>query len=203
MRSTAVALVALLGRLSGAHGQTMCADDPSFIDAAGNPCSHYQGWGCDDISTSGGTTSAQLKMNCPLSCGICSGEFRQTGDGINGNVAGCLWTAAWPFSECCSSGDFTNAAGADCADGTTQYNACCVERECADDPAFVDEGGYPCADWQDASLDCFADHGYSAGGKDALLANCGLSCASCDKWRGDGNCWSECATELLLPHTRR
>ena len=43
----------------------------------------------------------------------------------------------------------------------------------------------------ESMLTCgFADHGYSAGGKDALLANCGFSCASCDKWRGDGNCWS-------------
>eukprot|EP01045_Picozoa_sp_COSAG04_P014870 COSAG04_NODE_1138_length_8106_cov_4.244036_3_plen_196_part_00 len=161
-----------------------CADNESFEDGSLQLCSHYRGWGCDDTSTSGGTTSVELKANCPLSCGTCSGEFRQT----EGSTKGCTWDGSFLFSECCSSPAFTTAAGEACAYETVQYNACCAERECADDPAFVDEQGYPCADW--AVLDCYADHGYTPGGKDALLANCGMSCSSCDKWRGDGNCWS-------------
>ena len=163
----------------GSAQGSSCADDENFVDAGGSMCAAYQGWSCDDTSLSGGTTSEELKTACPLSCGICSGEFR----------AGCGWDAAFPFGDCCASDAFELADGTPCAFGTTQYGACCAERECVDDPDFLDEGGFPCADWQDSALDCFAS-GYSAGGQDALLANCGMSCASCDTWRGDGNCWS-------------
>jgi len=113
-------------------------------------------------------------VSCPLSCGICSGEFRQT----DGFANGCLWDGSFPFSDCCADGSFTNSAGQDCAHGTTQYGRCCAERECTDDPEYIDEQGYPCADWADPALDCLAS-GYSPGGQDALLAACGMTCASC------------------------
>ena len=94
-----------------------CADDTSFTDGAGNPCWYYRGWGCeaDVISGAGGTAAAaDLKALCPLSCGICSGEHRATNNYVDGT---CPWDATYPFSECCATEFFINAAGADCAFG--------------------------------------------------------------------------------------
>ena len=49
-------------------------------------------------------------------CGICSGEHRSTGGYAGGT---CLWDATYPYSECCASSAFTNAAdpAASCAFG--------------------------------------------------------------------------------------
>eukprot|EP01045_Picozoa_sp_COSAG04_P018574 COSAG04_NODE_1727_length_5793_cov_2.686512_8_plen_540_part_00 len=95
-----------------------CADsDAADADGANRACTDYRGDGCDAVAIAdkpGATVApAELMALCPLSCGICSGEFRQTG----GSTAGCLWDTDYPYSECCASSDFTNAEGASCAFG--------------------------------------------------------------------------------------
>eukprot|EP01045_Picozoa_sp_COSAG04_P000432 COSAG04_NODE_10_length_43369_cov_4.059025_12_plen_181_part_00 len=94
-----------------------CADSSvADADGGGNACSYYQGYGCEAGVLAGGATvtSDELKALCPLSCGICSGEHRSTGGYAGGT---CPWDATYPFSECCSSSAFTNAAGTSCAGG--------------------------------------------------------------------------------------
>ena len=94
-----------------------CADSSTAdADGAGNACSYYQGYGCEAGVLAGGATvtSDELKALCPLSCGICSGEHRSTGGYAGGT---CPWDATYPFSECCASSAFTNAAGTSCAGG--------------------------------------------------------------------------------------
>ena len=81
--------------LAGDDSST-CADDAGFTDGSGNACTYYQTWGCD--SPEGGTTADALKAACPLSCGICSGKYRQTG----GNTAGCVWDTTYTYASCCA-----------------------------------------------------------------------------------------------------
>eukprot|EP01043_Picozoa_sp_COSAG02_P002591 COSAG02_NODE_60_length_43475_cov_59.494582_19_plen_845_part_00 len=94
---------------------------------------HHQGWGCQDTSFSGGTTTAELEAACPFSCGVCSGEFR----------LGCAWNWTFTFARCCDTG--VGPTGDDsCWFGTTQFDLCCTDLTpaeapafCADDPLFV------------------------------------------------------------------
>jgi len=97
----------------------LCEDDAAFRDGASLQCSDYRGYGCDDTSSSGGTASAAIKAACPLSCGICSGEFRQPL---------CVWDATYTFQRCCdtASGPTGNA---ECWYAETQYASCCLPEE--------------------------------------------------------------------------
>ena len=118
-----------------------CMDNPSFADAAGNPCTAHRGFGCDDPGFTGGTSPEDMKENCPYSCGVCSvrtalclparglyteanptrlclqGEFRQPT---------CDWSVApFTFSACCATNDFT-ADSQTCTYETTTFANCCT-----------------------------------------------------------------------------
>ena len=87
MRRVFAVFLVLLGLAARGRAQE-CQDDDAFVDGAGAACWAYQGWGCDDTSFSGGTSTEELEAACPLSCGICSGEFR----------VGCAWDATFTFT---------------------------------------------------------------------------------------------------------
>jgi hypothetical protein len=115
MRSGALlSELALLGLFRHGLAQLACGDDAAFLDGAGGACGSYQGYGCDDTTFSGGTSSDDIKAACPISCGICSGEFRTT----------CHWDASFTFAGCCDTANGPTGDGG-CWFGTTQYGLCC------------------------------------------------------------------------------
>jgi hypothetical protein len=97
----------------------LCEDDAAFRDGASLQCSDYRGYGCDDTSSSGGTASAAIKAACPLSCGICSGEFRQPL---------CAWDTTYTFQRCCDTASGPTG-DAECWYAETQYASCCLPEE--------------------------------------------------------------------------
>ena len=94
-----------------------CSDDPSFVDGAGQPCTSHAGFGCADPAFTGGTLQADMEIGCLLSCGICSGEFRQPT---------CGWDATYTFAGCCDL-SLGPTGDANCWFGSTQFSACCTD----------------------------------------------------------------------------
>lgn len=77
--------------------------------------------------------------------------------------------AVSPDSVC---GDSGSARTVDCG---------CVDRDCQDNAAFVDELGYFCHQWigDDCGFSNAAKWGMSASGQESLAANCPRSCGKC------------------------
>ena len=82
-------------------------------------------------------------------------------------------------------------------------------QPCADDPAFLDETGQPCALWHNPGFDCAtatSARGYRPEGQAALMAACPDACDSCDLPVDCVGAWARCGEGLgsaTLLRTRR